>query len=74
MILGPTAPHIHISICTHLDITPVTGLRSSCLRIAADVYPEWLREQARRRHSNLAAGFALRKAPRCYFLPDYRER
>ena len=32
--------------------------------LAADAYPEWLREQARRSHSNQAL------MPRCYFLPD----
>jgi len=39
--------------------------------IAAGIYHEWLREQARRRHSNLAN---LEDTPRCYFLPDNRER
>jgi len=34
---------------------------------AANAYPEWLREQARRSHSNQAP-FA--REPRCYFLPD----
>src|SRR5262245_24889042 len=37
------------------------------VRLAASAYPEWLREQARRRHSNQAP-FA--RKPRCYFLPD----
>ena len=43
-------------------------LRCRLSALAADAYPEWLREQARRSHSNQA------REPRCYFLPDNRER
>ena len=63
-----TYPH------THILTSPLSLAYLLLFARAADIYPEWLREQARRRHSNLAAGSAAIAAPRCYFLPDNRER
>ena len=47
---------IHASTYAHLDKATAIGLHSPGPHETVDTYPEWLREQARRRHSNLAGG------------------
>ena len=51
---------------TQFDIPNARAITLDEFALAADAYPEWLREQARRRHSNQAPS----REPRCYFLPD----